>query len=151
MERKKTYATIQSMKANIPQPAHETYLKHRKEVRWKILAPVIVSVVLCVACSALVVVATFDYGGNVETWAQISTIYLAIPTIIFLVVIFAMVAGIAYLLTRLLAILPRYTYQAQGLFYRIKAAVRRGADAVARPVITIDSIGAGINRIFGKR
>jgi hypothetical protein len=54
-------------------------------------------------------------------------------------------------LTRLLAILPRYTYQAQGLFHKMKIAVRRGADAVAKPVITIDAIGASINRIFGKR
>jgi hypothetical protein len=139
------------MKENLPQPEHETYLKHRKEVRWKILAPVIASAVVCVLCSALVYAATFNYGGDVTLWAQISEIYLAIPAIIFLVVAFAMVAGIAYLLTRLLSILPRYTYQAQGLFWKIRDGVRRGADAVAKPVINIDAIGASINRIFGKR
>jgi hypothetical protein len=47
--------------------------------------------------------------------------------------------------------LPRYTFQAQGLAYRIKAALRRAADAAVKPVITIDSLGASINRIFGKR
>lgn len=139
------------MTANIPKPVHETYLKHRREVRWKIVAPVAVSAVLCVACSALVFAATFNYGGDVQTWAEISTIYLAIPTIIFLVVIFAVIAGIGYLLTRLLAILPSYTYQVQGLFYRIKTAVRRGADSIVKPVVTINSVGASINRIFGKR
>lgn len=139
------------MKETFPRPEHATYLKHRKEVRWKILAPVIASAVVCVLCSALVYAATFNYGGDVTLWAQISEIYLAIPTIILLVVVFAMVGGIAYLLTRLLGILPRYTYQAQGLFWKIRDGVRRGADAVAKPVITIDSIGASINRIFGKR
>lgn len=139
------------MKANIPQPVHETYLKHRKEVRWKIIAPVVASTLVCVACSALVYAATFGYGGDVARWAEISTIYLAIPAIIFLVVFFALIAGLIYLMMRLLAVLPIYTYKAQGLFYRIKAAVRRGADAVAKPVITLDSIGAGINRMFGRR
>ena len=139
------------MKANIPQPVHESYLKHRKEVRWKIIAPVAISTVLCVACSGLVLVATFDYNGDVARWAEISTIYLAIPTIIFMVIFFALVSGMVYLLTRLLAILPRYTYQAQELFYRIKTIARRVGDSAARPVIFLDSIGAGISRIFGKR
>ena len=139
------------MKAQIPQPVHETYLKHRKEVRWKILAPVIASAVVCVLCSALVYVATFSYGGDVELWAQISTIYLAIPTIILLVAIFALVGGMVFLLTRLLAILPRYTFMAQELSYKVKMYVRRGADSAAKPVIFINSLGASINRIFGKR
>jgi predicted PurR-regulated permease PerM len=139
------------MKAEIPKPVHETYLKHRRDVKWKILAPVVASMVLCFACSALVYVATFSYGGDVARWAEISTIYLAIPTIIFLVILFAIIGGLVYLLTRLLDILPNYTYQAQGLFYRIKKSVRRGADAVATPIIIIDSVGASINRIFGRR
>jgi len=139
------------MKADIPKPTHETYLKHRKELKWKILAPVVVSLIICFACSALVYIATFSYGGDVERWAEISTIWLSIPTIIFLVIIFALVAGIVFLLTKLLEILPRYTFQAQGIFIKIKDGVRRGADIVAKPVITIDSIGASINRIFGKR
>jgi hypothetical protein len=140
------------MKANIPpQPVHETYLKHRREYRWKILAPVIAASVLCVLCSGMVYVATFGYGGDVTLWAEISEIYLAIPTIIFLIIIFALVGGIIFLMARLLSVLPRYTFMAQGLSYKMKAYVRRGADYVARPVIFLDSLGASINRIFGKR
>ncbi|MGE5462488.1 MAG: hypothetical protein ACM3PS_03980 [Syntrophothermus sp.] len=139
------------MKEKLPQPVHESYLKHRQEVRWKIIAPVVVAAVLCFACSALAYVGTFRYGGDVELWSQISTIYLAIPTIIFLVVIFAMVGGIAFLLTKLLGILPRYTFMAQDLAYKMKAYARRGADAIAKPVITIDALGASLNRIFGKK
>jgi ABC-type microcin C transport system permease subunit YejE len=152
LERKKRYATIQAMKANIPpKPTHETYLKHRRELKWKILAPVVVSLVLCFACSGLVYVATFGYGGDVSLWAEISEIYLAIPTIIMLVILFAVVGGLVFLMARLLSILPRYTFMAQDLSYKMKAYVRRGADAAAKPVIFLDSIGASINRIFGKR
>jgi hypothetical protein len=140
------------MNANIPpKPVHESYLKHRREYRWKILAPVIAASVLCVLCSGLAYVATFGYGGDVTLWAQIAEIWLAIPTIIFLIVIFAMVGGTVYLMARLLSVLPRYTFMAQDLSYKMKAYVRRGADAVARPVIFLDSLGASINRIFGKR
>ena len=151
MELEWTYAKIKTMKANIPQPVHESYLKHRREVRWKILAPVIAATVLCFACSALVYVATFGYGGDVARWAEISTIWLSIPTIIFLVILFALVAGSAFLLTRLLMILPTYTFRTQEFFYRMKGLVRRGADSAVRPVIFIGGLGASINRIFGKR
>jgi len=140
------------MKANIPsKPTHETYLKHRRELKWKILAPVVGSLVLCFLCSGMVYVATFGYGGDVTLWAEISEIYLAIPTVIFLVIAFAAVGGMVFLMARLLSILPRYTFMAQGLSYKMKAYVRRGADYAAKPVIFLDSLGASINRIFGKR
>ena len=140
------------MKANIPpKPVHETYLKHRRELKWQILAPVVVSLILCFACSGLVYVATFGYGGDVTLWAEISEIWLAIPTIIIMVVIFAIIGGLIFLLTKLLEILPRYTFMAQDLSYKMKAYVRRGADYAAKPVIFLDSLGASINRIFGKR
>jgi hypothetical protein len=139
------------MKANIPKPVHESYLKHRREVRWKIIAPVVASVVVCVACTALVYVATFSYGGDVARWAQISTIWLSIPTIIIMLVLFVVLAGIVFLLTRLLSLLPRYTGMAQDFSHRVKGIVRRGSDSAARPIIFIDSLGASINRIFGRK
>jgi ABC-type microcin C transport system permease subunit YejE len=140
------------MKANIPpKPTHETYLKHRRELKWKILAPVVVSLVLCFVCSGMVYVATFGYGGDVTLWAEISEIWLAIPTIIIMVVIFAMIGGLIFLLTKLLEILPRYTFMAQDFSNKMKTYVRQGADYAAKPVIFLDSLGASINRIFGKR
>lgn len=139
------------MKANLTQPVHESYLKHRKDVRWKIIAPVVVAAVLCVACSALISVVTFSYGGDVARWAEISTIWLSIPTIIFLVILFALVGGMVYLMSKLLGILPRYTFMAQDFSYKVKGFVRRGADYAAKPFIFLDSLGASIDRIFGKR
>ena len=106
---------------------------------------------MCVLCSALAYVATFGYGGDVALWAEIAEIWLAIPTIIFLIIIFALVGGIVFLMTRLLSVLPRYTFMAQDLSYKMKAYVRRGADNAVKPVIFLDSLGASINRIFGKR
>ena len=113
--------------------------------------PVIAAAVLCVLCSALVYVATFGYDGDVTLWAEISEIYLAIPAIIFLVIAFAFVGGMVFLMTKLLSVLPRYTLMAQDLSQKMKAYVRRGADYAAKPVIFLDSIGASIDRIFGKR
>jgi hypothetical protein len=39
----------------------------------------------------------------------------------------------------------------QDFFYKVESYAKRGADAVANRVISINSIAASINRIFGGR
>ena len=139
------------MKAKLPKPVHESYLKHRKDLAWKIILPVVLSAVLCLGLIVLINIATFRDGGDVQRWADISTMWIAIPTMLTLLIILALLGGIIYLLGRLLNIAPNYTALAQDFVHKIEGYVKRGADAVARPIISIDAIGASINRIFGKR
>jgi len=77
--------------------------------------------------------------------------WIAVPTMLGMLIVLALLVGIIYLLARLLNIAPRYTVMAQEFFYKVESYARRIADAVAKPVISIDSIGAGISRILGKR
>lgn len=146
-----TYAKINKMKENIYQPVHPSYKKHRKDRAWKIIFPVVISSVLCIALVVLVNVATFGAGGDVARWAAVSTIWIAIPTIILMFVFLAVLVGIIYLLARLLNITPKYTALAQDFFYKVESAARRAANAAARPIISINSLGAAINRILGRR
>jgi hypothetical protein len=139
------------MKATIPQPIHESYLKHRKDLVWKIIVPVVVSAVLCIGLIVLVNIATFQGGGDVARWAAISTMWIAIPTLLGMLVFLAIVGGLIYLMAKLLNLLPTYTGKTQDLFYKIEGYARRFADSAAKPFIFIDSVGAGINRIFGRR
>ena len=139
------------MKAKLPQPVHESYLKHRRDRTWKILFPVILSSVLCIGLIVLINIATFRGGGDVARWAAVSTMWIAIPTIVGMLIVFALLAGIIYLLAKLLNILPPYTAMVQDFFYKIESYAKRGADAAAKPVISISSIGASINRLFGGR
>jgi hypothetical protein len=139
------------MRAKLPEPVHESYLKHRKDRTWKIIFPVILSVLLCIGLVVLINIATFRDGGDVARWAAISTMWIAIPTMIALLVFLALLAGIVYLLAKLLGIAPRYTLMVQEFFYKIEAYAIRGADAAAKPFIFIDSIGASINRFLGRQ
>lgn len=146
-----TYAKIKVMKAKLPLPVHESYLKHRKDLVWKIIFPVVLSSLLCIGLVVLVNIATFRNGGDVGRWAAISTMWIAIPTIIAMLIALALLAGIVYLLAKLLNILPPYTGMVQDFFYKIESYARRGADAAAKPVISISSISASIHRLFGGR
>lgn len=150
MECHLTYATINMMREQLSKPVHESYRQHRKDFTWKILFPVILSVVLCIGLIVLINIATFNWGGDVQRWADISTMWIAIPFMLEMLIFLAIVAGMIYLLAKLLKITPRYTVIAQDFFYKVKSYVKRGADAAAKPVISLDAIGAAINRMFGR-
>ncbi len=139
------------MNEKLPKPVHASYLKHRKDTAWKIIFPVVLSSVLCIGLVVLINIATFRGGGDVQRWADISTMWIAIPIMVLLLVVFAVLGGIVYLLAKLLNIAPPYTAMAQEFFYKIEGYVRRGADAAAQPFIFIDSIGASINRFLGRQ
>jgi hypothetical protein len=139
------------MKAQLPKPVHETYLKHRKDLTWKIIFPVVLSSVLCIGLIVLINIAAFRDGGDVARWGAISTMWIAIPIMLGMLIFLALLVGIVYLLARLLNILPTYTAMVQDFFYKVESYARRGADAVAKPVISLNSIGASISRFFGGR
>ncbi len=139
------------MKAKLPKPVHESYLKHRKDLAWKIIFPVLLSAMLCIGLIFIINLATFRGGGDVARWAAISTMWIAIPAMVALLVFVALLAGIIYLLAKLLNITPTYTVIAQDFFYKIEGYAKRIADGAAKPFIFLDSIGASINRFLGRQ
>jgi hypothetical protein len=145
------YATIKTMKAELPQPVHESYLRHRKQRTVQILLPVVLAALLFIAAIIFINIATFSYNGDVGRWAAISTMWIAIPTCIMGFVFLALLGGLIYLLGRLLGIAPTYTGKAQDFVNKLAVRIRRIADASAKPVISLNSYGASINRFLGRK
>src|SRR5574341_1639756 len=139
------------MKAMIPPPIHESYQKHRKQLVWQIILPVALAAILFVALIVLVNISTFRGNGDVARWAAVSTIWISIPVMIMSLIFFFVLAGIVYLLLRLLQIAPMYTGKAQDFAYRVAGYARRAADAAVKPVIFLDSIGATIKALLGRK
>ena len=139
------------MKAVIPPPFHESYQKHRRQRTWQIILPVVLAAILFIALVVLLNIATFRDNGDVARWAAISTIFISIPVIIMSLIFFVALAGIVYLLMRLLRIAPVYTGKVQDFAYKVARAARRVADAVAKPFITLDSFGASLKRLLGRK
>jgi hypothetical protein len=139
------------MKAIIRAPVHESYKRHRQEVAWKIILPVVLAAILIVGLIVLVNIATFRDNGDVGRWAAISTIWIAIPIMVAGLIFLIILGGIVYLFKYLLNITPVYTGKAQDLVYRIAGYIRRIADAVVKPVIVLDGIGASMKRLVGRK
>lgn len=139
------------MNAKLPQPVHESYRRHRKQLGWQIILPVVLAALLIVALIVLVYVATFNQGGDVARWAAISTIWIVIPIMIGMLVLIALLFGLVYLMKKLLNITPTYTNLAQDYVHKAAAYVKRGADAAVKPVFFAGGLGASIRAFFGRK
>jgi hypothetical protein len=138
------------MKDTIPQPVHKSYLKHRKQVVWQVILPVVVASLLIVALIVLINVATFHQGGDVARWAAISTMWIAIPIMFGLLIFLALMVGLVYLMKKLLGITPTYTGMAQDYAYIAESYIKRATEALVKPVLQLNGILASINAFFEK-
>jgi predicted PurR-regulated permease PerM len=139
------------MNAVPPKPVHESYQRHRRQRTTQIILPVVLAVLLCIGMVVLINIATFRGNGDVGRWAAISTMWIVLPVFVTGLVFLALLAGIIYLLARLLGIAPTYTVQAQDFIRRLAMRIHRAADATVKPVIYLDGIGASIRTFFGGR
>lgn len=145
------YVKIQTMKASLPHPEHESYLRHRKQNLTQVLLPVILSALLLAAFAVWLAVRGLGSGGDVSRWGAISAIWVILPLMVMALVFTALLGALVYLMARLLKILPGYTSKAHDFFYRLEGIVRRGLDASVKPVFGLAEIGATIKAIFGRK
>jgi len=139
------------MKAVLPKPVHESYKRHRKQLTSQIILPVVIAALLFVALIVLINVATFRDSGDVARWAAISTIWIVIPIMVASLIFLLVLGGLVYLMKRLLNITPTYTGLAQDFVHKLAIRIRLAADAVVKPVIFVDGIGASINKLLGRK
>ena len=139
------------MKAKIPQPVHESYKRHRREMMWQIVLPVAFAALLFIALIVLINIATFTQGGDVGRWAAISTMWIVIPVMVAGLILLVILAGLIYLMFRLLGITPTYTGIAQDYVNKAAVYVKRGTEMAVKPVLFLDGIGASIKAFFGRK
>lgn len=134
-----------------PKPIHASYQRHRKQRISQILLPIILAALLFVVMVVFINIATFSYSGDVGRWAAISTIWLSIPVCIMGLVFLALLVGLVYLLGRLLGIAPTYTIQAQNFVHKLAIRIRLMADKIVKPIISLNSFGASVKTLLGRK
>ena len=128
----------------------ESLRRHQKQRFWQILVPVGVGVVAILVILALVIQSALgtQAGGPVSQWADASMIWLILPALLFALVLVLIFGSLAYLLARLLKILPNYTYLAQQYVELAAMYIKIGANKVAAPFISVKSAGATVSAFF---
>jgi hypothetical protein len=126
-------------KLPVPRPERESYVKHRRDVTRQILLPMILVTFVGIGLVALSIFAATGSNPGVSLWADIAAIWIIIPMMLLMLVILAATIALAYGLTRLLKVSPRYTGVAQEYALWFNAQVSIWADKIVKPVLVIKS------------
>ena len=126
-------------KLPVPRPERESYVKHRRDVTRQILLPMILVTFIGIGLVALSIFAATGSNPGVSLWADIAAIWIIIPMMLLMLVILAATIALAYGLTRLLKVSPRYTGIAQEYALWFNAQVSIWADKIVKPVLVIKS------------
>ena len=112
---------------------HPSLRRHRRELWIQILLPILLAWVLLLGTVAVASVAAFKGNGDAARWAAISTIWLAIPSMLMAVIVLATLIVMVVLVWRFGRGIPRYSWRAQRLLNRVETTTKRGAEMVRRP------------------
>jgi len=124
-----------------------TRASHRREAFWQITFPLIIALVLLLALAIFV---ALSGSSQVSRWANASTIWLILLTIVFALLVFAVLAGLVYGMFRLLRGMPPYTLRAQETFEVIRLKTRKVSDLAAEPIIKFEIAKARLRKLFWK-
>jgi FtsH-binding integral membrane protein len=128
---------------------HLSYQNHRRQFWLQIFLPMILAILLIIAVAVITGLAAFGANDRSPIWAAISTIWLVIPVMFFGLLVFAILAGLVYLLAQALRAIPPYTSKAQYYVNRGASEAKRFSDMAAQPVLLFEGIKASLKTIFG--
>ena len=129
-------------------PKTASYQAHKRDFIWQILVPMIVVLILVVIAS---VFTAMRPPGTASLWADISTIWLLIPLLIFALITLVILGGIIYGMAKLLSITPVYTQKLYVLIRLLTKKIEDMADASAKPIFFVEELSASIKSIFGQK
>jgi uncharacterized protein involved in cysteine biosynthesis len=135
------YVKIKTMNKNLNRPEyHPSYQLHRRQMWTQILLPLLIAVLVFIAVIITTSLATFRGHGDVTRWAAISTIWLILPVLVVGAIILILIIAMIYLMSRLTAIIPPYSLQAQQVVHRIEGAVKQFAGMVRKPKLALQEL-----------
>ena len=156
----------------LPERNPLTHARHRKEVFWQVTVPLIIGGLLVVAAIVALLVMTVNEArleqamplpentarlgditpeeaalvyyqrGTTARLANVSQMWLLGPVLVFLLLTLLVLAGLAYLFTKLLGVLPGYMRMAQDFMALAALRVRHVLDAAVEPVLKAKSFTA---------
>jgi len=123
---------------------------HQREVFRQITLPLAIGVVILLAAAVAVAVSAGRGVGDVGAWADVSLIWLIVPSMVFVFILLALAAGVAYAVTRLLGVVPPFARQVQDFFLLVQYRVEKIADTAVEPVLRLGALKASWRSLWRK-
>jgi hypothetical protein len=121
---------------------------HKRQFAWQILIPLILVVMIIFVAGGLVITDAVSGSGQTRVWADISVIWLIVPTLFFALAILVILVTTIYGMAKLLQTIPPYSGKIQGIFRQFSSAMRSVADRTVKPLILIRQAESILLRIF---
>lgn len=125
-----------------------TETKHRREVLLQITLPFVIGLVILLALAVFVSVAG---GSNTSRWADVSIIWLIIPSMFLGLLLMVLLGALLYLLITLIRALPVFTLKIQEFLSLVYLRTKRASDLAVEPIFKIEGLLAAIRYLTGKR
>ena len=130
----------------------DTKRAHRTQTFWQILLPIFAIVISVLITGILFLIARMNGGDAIVMWAHISTIWISLPILIFLVMVIGVVFLINYGLTKAIRALPGLALRIQTHVYRAAVKIRTLSDKSISPFMTFHETGTAFRAFFkGKK
>jgi len=133
----------------VPPPPRESYLRHRKERRWQILAPVLVAATLGITLGIIIIYGAMQ-GGDTAIWSAIATILLVLPIMVVSFILLVVLSVFIYETHYVYKILPTYSAQAQDAVFNVTTQVNHYAEKSTEPILLLKSWLSVPGKIFRK-
>ncbi len=130
-----------------------THAKHRKEVFWQITLPMLIGVLLALIAVTAIIFSTTVTAADLSRWADVSTIWLILPSLVITLIFLAILIAFTYLISVVLKFTPRYARIVQNYFEIGKYKISHITDQITAPIIKSRSIWAVVRHPgrFAKR
>ncbi len=135
-----------------PLPARNpiTHDAHRHEVFFQITLPLLLGIAIVIGLSVVIIASSVNGNPEISRWADISTIWLILISLTGGFFFFWILVGLAYVVVRIVIVLPSYARILQDFFILAEHRIRTISDKMVEPFLRSSSYRAGFLALFRK-
>jgi hypothetical protein len=126
----------------LPERNPVTHARHRKEVFWQIIFPMMVGILLVLVVVLIVLLSATHAATNLSRWADVSLIWLILPSLLIAFIFLVILIAFTYLITIVLKITPPYARVIQLYFETGKYKIIFYSNKVTEPIVKARSVWA---------
>lgn len=116
-----------------------THARHRREVFWQIIFPLLLAFLLLGTVVAILIFSGTS-TADLSRWADVSLIWLILPALIIALLFLIILVAIIYLITVVLQMTPRYARIIQLYFEIGKYKISHITNQITEPIIKVRSL-----------
>ena len=122
----------------------KTHAEHRREAFWQITFPLVIGILLLLAAVAVIILSATQPVTDVGRWADVSLMWLILPSLIFALILLVLLIGFVYLISYLLRLIPHYALVVQLYFEAGKNKISQLSNLSIEPILRIRAIWAAM-------